>query len=57
MMKRYHESLRLVYSIVTIEISGIDLEMTLQIIFKVLNNSVELDDLIFTLLVFEAYSE
>jgi hypothetical protein len=55
MMKRYHDPLRRVYAIITIEISNIDLEITLQMTFKTLNDSIEFDDLIFILLVFEAY--
>jgi hypothetical protein len=56
MMKRYHDSLRRVYAIITTEISNIDLEIALQMTFKVINDSIELDELIFTLLVFEVYS-
>jgi hypothetical protein len=56
MMKRYHDSLRRVYAIITIEISSIDLEVALQMTFKVINDSIELDELILILLVFEAYS-
>jgi hypothetical protein len=56
MMKRYHDSLRRVYAIITIEISNIDLEIALQMTFKVINDSIELDELILILLVFEAYS-
>jgi hypothetical protein len=56
MMKRYHDSLRRVYAIITTEISNIDLEITLQMTFKVINDSIELDELILILLVFEAYS-
>ncbi len=55
MMKRYHESLRRIYSIITIEISEIDSELVLQMTFKVINDSIELNDLISTLLVFEIY--
>ncbi len=55
MMKRYHDSLCRMYAIITTEISDIDSEIGLQITFKILNDSIELDDLIFTLLVFEAY--
>jgi hypothetical protein len=55
MMKRYHDSLRRVYAIITIEISSIDLEIALQMTFKILNDSIEFDDLIIILLVFEAY--
>jgi hypothetical protein len=55
MIKRYHESLRRVYSIFVAEISDIDLESALQMSFKILNDSIESDDLILTLLMFEAY--
>jgi hypothetical protein len=55
MMKRYHDSLRRVYAIITIEISNIDFEIALQMTFKVINDSIELDELILTLLVFDAY--
>jgi hypothetical protein len=55
MMKRYHDSLRRMYAIITTEISNIDLEIALQMTFKVINDSIELDDLIFILLVFEVY--
>ncbi len=56
MIKRYHESLRRAYSIITIEISKIDFELTLQMTFKVINDSIELNDLILTLIIFEIYS-
>jgi hypothetical protein len=56
MMKRYHDSLRRVYAIITIEISNIDFEIALQMTFKAINDSIELDELILTLLIFEAYS-
>ncbi len=55
MMKRYHGSLRRIYSIIIIEMLTIDLESVLQMSFKALNDSVESDDLIPTLLVFDAY--
>jgi hypothetical protein len=56
MMKRYHDSLRRMYAIITTEISNIDLEIALQMTLKVINDSMEFDDLIFTLLIFDAYS-
>jgi hypothetical protein len=56
MMKRYHDSLRRVYAIIRIKISNIDLEIALQMTFKIINDSIELDELIFTLLVFDVYS-
>ncbi len=55
MMKRYHESLRRAYSIISTEISEIDSELALQMTFKVINDSIEFNDLISTLLIFEAY--
>jgi hypothetical protein len=55
MMKRYHESLRRIYSIIIAEMLTIDLESALQMSFKALNDSIESDDLISTLLMFEAY--
>jgi hypothetical protein len=55
MMKRYHESLRRIYSIISIEISEIDSELVLQMTFKVINDSIELNDFISTLSIFEIY--
>jgi hypothetical protein len=55
MMKRYHESLRRIYSIIATEISEIDLELVLQMTFKIINDSIKLNDLISTLLIFEIY--
>jgi hypothetical protein len=55
MMKRYHESLRRVYSIIAAEISKIDSELILQMTFKIINDSIELNDLILILLIFDAY--
>jgi hypothetical protein len=55
MIKRYHDWLRQMYAIITTEISSIDLEIALQITFKVINDSIEFDELSLILLVFEAY--
>ncbi len=55
-MKRYHESLRRIYSIIFVEILKIDSELTLQMTFKVINDSIEFNNLIFTLLIFDLYS-
>ncbi len=57
MMKRYHESLRRVYSIIATEISEIDSELALQMTFKIINNSIEFNDLIFILLIIDVYSQ
>ncbi len=56
MIERYHDSLRWVYAIIIAKISDIDSNSTLQMTFKALNDFAELNELIFTLLVFEAYS-
>jgi hypothetical protein len=55
MIKLYHDSLRRMYAIITTKISDIDLEITLQMTFKVINDLIKFDNLILTLLVFEAY--
>jgi hypothetical protein len=55
MMKRYHDPFRRMYAIITTEISNIDLEIALQMTFKAINDSIKLDELIFTLLVFDVY--
>lgn len=55
MVKRYHRPLRQVYSIITTKIPGIKPDFALQISFKVINNSVGLNKLVPTLLVFDAY--
>jgi hypothetical protein len=55
-IKRYHESLRRVYAIIVAKLLEIDSNSILQMIFKTLNDSINFDDLIFTLLVFDAYS-
>ncbi len=55
-MKHYHDSLRRMYAIITTEILNIDLEITLQMTFKIINDSIEFDNLIFTLLMFDVYS-
>jgi hypothetical protein len=55
MMKRYHDSLRRMYAIITTEISSIDFEIALQMTFKVINDSIEFDELILILLVFDVY--
>ncbi len=55
MIERYHESLRRVYAIIIAKIFEIDSNSILQMLFKALNDSTNFDDLIFTLLVFDAY--
>jgi hypothetical protein len=55
MIERYHDSFRKMYAIIIAKISNIDSNSTLQMTFKALNDFVEFNELIFTLLVFEAY--
>jgi hypothetical protein len=56
MIERYHELLRRVYSIIIVEISNINLELTLQMTFKTINDSIDLNELVSTLLIFNVYS-
>ena len=56
MVKRYHGSLRQIYSTITTEIPVIKSEFALQMSFKAINDSVGLNGLVLTLLVFGAYS-
>ncbi len=55
MIERYHELFRRIYAIIIAKISEIDSNSTLQMSFKAFNDSTDLDDLIFTLLVFDVY--
>jgi hypothetical protein len=55
MIERYHEFLRRVYAIIVEKLLEVDSNSILQMTFKTLNDSIDLDDLIFTLLVFDAY--
>ena len=57
MIERYHDSLRRIYIIIIFEISSIDFDFALQMIFKIINNFVDLNELIFILLMFETYSK
>ncbi len=56
MIECYYDSLRRVYVIIVFEILDIDSNSTLQMIFKILNDSTDLNDLVSILLVFDAYS-
>jgi hypothetical protein len=55
MIERYHDSLRKVYDIIIAKISNIDSNSTLQMTFKTLNDSVDSNDLILILLIFDVY--
>ena len=56
LIERYHESLRRAYNIITVEISEIESQLTLQMTFKTLNDSARSNDLVSTLLMFDVYS-
>ena len=55
-IERYYKSFRRIYTIIITKISDIDFELKLQIIFKIINNSIDFIELIFTLFVFDVYS-
>jgi hypothetical protein len=55
MIEHYHESFRRIYVIIVAKIFEIDSNATLQMSFKAFNESTNLDDIIFTLFMFEAY--
>ncbi len=55
MIERYHDSFRRMYAIIIAKNSNIDSNSTLQMTFKALNDFDEFNELIFTLLIFEAY--
>ncbi len=55
MIARYHDLLRRVHAIIIVEISNIDSNSTLQMTFKALSNSIDSNDLMLILLVFDAY--
>ena len=56
MIERYHVELRRAYEIIMTEKLDLNKESDLQMIVKTINDIAELDDLIFTLLIYEAYS-
>jgi copper homeostasis protein CutC len=53
-VKRYYDSLRQVYEIITAKILEIGLDSALQMTLKTLNDFVDLNELVSTLLVFDA---
>ena len=54
-IERYHASFCRIYTIIITKILNIDLTMTLQIIFKIINYLMDFNELIFTLFVFDVY--
>ena len=54
-MKRYHGPFRRIYIIIATEILDIDSELALQMAFKAINDSVESNGLMLTLLMFDVY--
>ena len=57
MIEQYHDLLRKIYMIIIFEISNIDSDFVLQMIFKIINDFVNFNELIFILLMFDAYSK
>lgn len=55
MIERYHGLLQQVYCIITTEILGIEPELAIQMSSKAINDSVDPNGLVSTLLVFGAY--
>jgi hypothetical protein len=54
-IERYYGPLQYIYYIITSEILGIDKDIVLQMAFKAINDSIRLNGLIPTLLVFGVY--
>ena len=54
-IEHYYKSFRRIYTIIITKISNIDFELKLQMIFKIINDSVDFNELIFTLFVFDVY--
>ena len=54
-VERYYIPLHYIYKIISSELKGTNKELTLQIAIKAINNSANLDRLIFILLVFSTY--
>ncbi len=52
-IKRYHDLLCSMYAIIIAKVSNIDLNSTLQMTFKALNDFIDTNDLIFILLIFD----
>ena len=54
-IERYHAFFRRIYTIIITKISNIDFEITLQMTFKIINDSIDFNELMFTLFVFDVY--
>ena len=54
-IERYHELFCRIYTIITMKISNIDSELKLQMIFKIINDSIDFNELISTLFIFDVY--
>lgn len=57
MVKRYRESLRSAISIIFPDIPGLQSDLALQIVFKAINNSIEPDGFVQTLLIWGVYPQ
>jgi hypothetical protein len=56
MIEQYHEFLRRVYAIINTKILDIQFDLALQMTLKIINDSMRSNELVLTLLVFDAYS-
>ena len=54
-IERYHAFFYHIYTIIITKISNINFEMTLQMTFKIINNSINFNELIFTLFMFNVF--
>ena len=54
-VERYHSPVRRVYQIITSKVPSINKDVVLQIAFRAVNDSIGLDGLVPTLLVYRAY--
>ena len=54
-IKRYHAFFCRIYIIIVTKVLNIDFEITLQMTFKIINDSINFNELIFTLFVFDVY--
>ena len=54
-IEHYYVFFRRIYTIIITKISNVDFEITLQMTFKIINDSIDFNELMFTLFVFDIY--
>ena len=54
-IERYYAFFRRIYTIIITKFLSIDFKMTLQMTFKIINDSINFNELIFTFFVFDVY--